>query len=37
MSKRIELLIIDPQNDFCDPSGALYVGGAENDMDLFQR
>ena len=33
MSKRIELLIIDPQNDFCDPSGALYVGGAENDMD----
>jgi len=33
MAKRIELLIIDPQNDFCDPKGALYVGGAENDMD----
>lgn len=27
------LLIIDPQFDFCDPSGALYVKGAENDMD----
>ena len=30
MSKH--LLIIDPQNDFCHPSGALYVEGAENDM-----
>lgn len=29
---RIELLIIDPQNDFCDPKGALYVSGADNDM-----
>ena len=27
------LLIIDPQNDFCDPaSGTLYVPGAEGDM-----
>ncbi len=25
------LLIIDPQNDFCDPRGALYVPGAEQD------
>jgi len=33
MSKRIELLIIDPQVDFCDPAlGALYVPGAEHDM-----
>jgi nicotinamidase/pyrazinamidase len=33
MSKRIELLVIDPQVDFCDPSrGALYVPGAEHDM-----
>jgi len=42
MSKRIELLIIDPQNDFCVEKvqsngnllhqGALYVGGAEDDM-----
>lgn len=29
----IHLLIIDPQNDFCDPqNGALYVPGAEHDM-----
>ena len=26
------LLIIDPQNDFCDPKGSLYVPGAEQDM-----
>jgi nicotinamidase/pyrazinamidase len=43
MAKRIELLIIDPQNDFCIQSikdnagnilhqGALYVAGAEKDM-----
>jgi nicotinamidase/pyrazinamidase len=33
MSKRIELLIIDPQVDFCDAQkGALYVPGAEQDM-----
>jgi nicotinamidase-related amidase len=32
---RIELLVIDPQNDFCDPSGALYVPGAEKDMELL--
>lgn len=30
--KKIELLIIDPQIDFCDPQGALYVPGAEDDM-----
>jgi len=30
---KIELLIIDPQNDFCDPaSGSLYVTNAESDM-----
>ena len=33
MSQRVELLIIDPQVDFCDPQrGALYVPGAEHDM-----
>lgn len=32
MKKNIQLLIIDPQVDFCDPKGALYVKGAENDM-----
>ena len=26
------LLIIDPQNDFCDPSGSLFVPGAGEDM-----
>ena len=26
------LLIIDPQNDFCDPRGSLFVPGAEQDM-----
>lgn len=29
---KIHLLVIDPQIDFCDPKGALYVKGAENDM-----
>ena len=29
---RAVMLIIDPQNDFCDPTGALYVQGAEDDM-----
>lgn len=32
MKKEI-LLIIDPQNDFCSPSGSLYVPGAEKDME----
>lgn len=31
--KNIHLLSIDPQYDFCDPNGALYVPGAEEDMD----
>ena len=31
-AERIDLLIIDPQVDFCDPSGSLYVDGAEKDM-----
>jgi nicotinamidase-related amidase len=38
---RIDLVIIDPQFDFCDPSGSLYVAGAEKDMErgagLIQR
>lgn len=28
----VQLLIIDPQVDFCDPQGSLYVPGADNDM-----
>ena len=31
--RKIHLLIIDPQNDFCDPNGSLYVDGAEKDME----
>ena len=27
------LLIIDPQYDFCDPAGSLYVKGADKDME----
>ena len=29
--KKLEFLIVDPQNDFCDPNGALYVPGAVED------
>lgn len=29
---KIHLLLIDPQNDFCDPAGSLYVPGADEDM-----
>ena len=32
MSKKIHLVVIDPQFDFCDPKGALYVSGADKDM-----
>lgn len=31
--KNVEMLIIDPQNDFCDPKGALPVAGADKDME----
>jgi nicotinamidase/pyrazinamidase len=30
---KVELLVIDPQNDFCDPKGSLCVNGADKDMD----
>jgi len=33
MSKKIHLLVIDPQNDFVKPDGALSVLGADKDMD----
>lgn len=29
---RVELLVIDPQKDFCDPNGNLFVPGANEDM-----
>ena len=35
---RVELLVIDPQTDFCDPDkGSLYVKGAENDMTRLAK
>jgi nicotinamidase/pyrazinamidase len=33
----IQLLVIDPQNDFCDPNGSLYVPGADGDMKRLAR
>ena len=33
--KNIHLLIIDMQNDFCDPKGALFVPGADADAVLL--
>jgi nicotinamidase-related amidase len=33
LTPNVHLLVIDPQNDFCDPNGSLYVKGAEDDMD----
>jgi len=32
MSRKVHLVVIDPQVDFCDPSGALYVSGADADI-----
>jgi len=36
-SLKIDLLIIDPQNDFCDTKGALCVAGANKDMDRLAK
>jgi nicotinamidase-related amidase len=30
---KLHLLVIDPQKDFCDPHGSLFVTGADQDMD----
>jgi nicotinamidase/pyrazinamidase len=32
MPQKVHLVVIDPQVDFCDPAGALYVSGAEADI-----
>jgi nicotinamidase-related amidase len=32
MSKIVDLLFIDPQVDFCNPNGALFVAGADEDV-----
>ncbi|MCE5201522.1 MAG: isochorismatase family protein [Synergistaceae bacterium] len=34
---KLEFLIIDPQNDFCDPRGSLFVPGAEDDSIRLAR
>ena len=31
--QKVHLLVIDPQIDFCDPNGALFVQGATEDME----
>lgn len=36
-SKENALLVIDPQNDFCDPKGSLFVQGAVEDMQRLGR
>lgn len=40
-NKKIEFLVIDPQMDFSDPNGSLFVQGADHDMmrlaDLINR
>lgn len=33
MKTNIHLVTIDPQNDFCDPKGSLFVAGADQDMN----
>lgn len=33
----VQLLVIDPQVDFCDPKGALYVQGANEDMQRLAK
>ncbi len=35
--KKIHLIIIDPQNDFCDSKGTLYVPGAEMDIKRLSK
>lgn len=35
--KKTALLTIDPQNDFCDPDGVLFVPGADKDMNRLSK
>ena len=35
--KKVHLIVIDPQVDFCDPTGSLYVPGAEKDMQRLAQ
>lgn len=34
---KVNLVMIDPQNDFCSPNGALYVLNAEKDMERLAQ
>lgn len=34
---KVALFVIDPQIDFCDPQGALYVPGAEDDIKRLAK
>ncbi len=35
--KSLDLFIVDPQRDFCDPEGALSVPGADKDMESLAK
>ncbi len=35
--KNVQLIIIDPQKDFCDPNGSLFVAGADEDMKRLAK
>ena len=37
MAGNIQLLVVDGQFDFCDPAGALYVPGADEDMKRLSK
>jgi len=37
MAQKVHLLIIDPQVDFCDPNGSLFVKGADQDMKRLAK
>jgi len=37
MKKKVALLIIDAQNDFCDPKGSLFVDGAVEDNERLSK
>jgi nicotinamidase-related amidase len=37
MGKKVVLLTIDPQVDFCSPTGALFVPGADKDMQRLAK
>jgi nicotinamidase-related amidase len=35
--KQVHLVVIDPQRDFCDPHGSLFVPGADEDMKRLAK